>query len=241
MRSALGLERLKGVYARIAKRYDAQHALLTVRSDQRGRDLVVASTVNPGDRVLDCGSGTGSTGILAAGKAGPEGHVVLFDLSDAMLDEARRKVIEAGLQERVEYRVGDLVHLPCDDDSFDVVLSTYSLCPVYDPVAGALEMYRVAKPGGRIGIAHSTEPTNPVVRWLADRVENLAWRFPSLSMGCRSVDVLPALTGAGGEILFSRVIGVPLWPFHVFAIRKPAASEHVGARSKAGGRSDEQA
>ena len=221
MRTALGLERLKGVYAHLARRYDVQHALLTARSDQRGRKLLVASAVKPGDRVLDCGSGTGSTGILAAGKAGPDGHVVLFDLSDAMLDEARRKVVEAQLQERVEYSAGDLVHLPFEDDSFDVVLSTYSLCPVYDPAAGALEMYRVAKPGGMIGIAHSTEPTNPVVRWLADRIEDLAWRFPWLSMGCRSVDVLPALKSAGGEVLFSKRIGVPLWPFHVFVVRKP--------------------
>jgi len=173
--------------------------------------------------VLDCGSGTGSTGILAAKKAGPGGYVVLFDLSDAMLDEARRKVVDAGVQDWVDYRVGDLVHLPYDDNSFDVVLSTYSLCPVYDPVAGALEMYRVSRPGGKIGIAHSTEPTNPIVRWLADAVERLAWHFPSISMGCRAVSVLHALTDAGGEIVFSDRIGVPLWPFQVFVVQKPVA------------------
>lgn len=222
MRRALGLEQLKGVYARLARRYDVQHALLTARSDGRGRTLLVESAVRPGDRVLDCGAGTGATGILAAKKNGSDGRVVLFDLSDAMLDVARRKVAEEGLQDRVDYRVGDLVHLPYADDSFDVVLSTYSLCPVYDPAAGALEMYRVAKPGGRIGIAHSTEPANPVVRWLADAVERVAWRLPSLSMGCRSVEVLPVLESAGGRVLFSKVIGVPLWPFHVFVIQKPA-------------------
>jgi demethylmenaquinone methyltransferase / 2-methoxy-6-polyprenyl-1,4-benzoquinol methylase len=42
-------------------------------------------------------------------------------------------------------------------------------------------------------------------------------------MGCRSVEVLPALKSAGGKVLFSRTIGVPLWPFHVFVIQKPAA------------------
>jgi len=58
-----------------------------------------------------------------------------------------------------------------------VVLSTYSLCPVADPAASALELYRVTRPGGMIGIAHSTEPSNPLVRWLADKVENIAWRL----------------------------------------------------------------
>ena len=82
-------------------------------------------------------------------------------------------------------------------------------------------MYRVARPGGRVGIAHSTEPANPVVRWLADRVESVAWRFPSLSMGCRAVSVRHALIDAGGEIVFSQRIGVPLWPFLVFVVKKP--------------------
>ena len=221
MRKALGLEELKGIYARLSRRYDLQHALLTAHSDQRGRALLVEAAVEAGDHVLDCGSGTGSTGILAAEKTGPDGDVELFDLSDAMLATARRKVEELGLQDRITYRDGDLVHLPYDDDSFDVVLSTYSLCPVYDPVAGALEMYRVARAGGRVGIAHSTEPANPVARWLADRVESVAWRFPSLSMGCRAVSVRHALIDAGGEIVFSQRIGVPLWPFLVFVVKKP--------------------
>jgi ubiquinone/menaquinone biosynthesis C-methylase UbiE len=113
--------------------------------------------------------------------------------------------------------------LPFDDGQFDVVLSTYSMCPLYDPAKGALELYRVTKPGGKIGVAHSTEPQNPAVKWLADRVENWAWHFPSISMGCRSVEVLPTLKSAGGKVLFSRNIGVPLWPFLVFIVEKPVA------------------
>jgi len=223
VRKGLGIEELKSVYSRIAGRYDIQHALLTARSDQRGRNMLAESAVRPGNSVLDCGSGTGSTGILAGKKAGPDGRVVLFDLSDAMLDVARQKVAESELQARIEFRTGDMVHLPFGDAEFDAVLSTYSLCPLYDPAAGALEMYRVARPGGRIGVAHSTEPANRIVRWLADRIESVAWRFPSLSMGCRSVEVLPVLESAGGKVLFSKVIGVPFWPFHVFVVEKPPA------------------
>jgi demethylmenaquinone methyltransferase/2-methoxy-6-polyprenyl-1,4-benzoquinol methylase len=224
MRNALSVEELKGIYARIAKRYDFQHALITARADQRGRRLLVERCVREGDNVLDCGSGTGTTGILAAKKVGPGGKVTLFDLSDAMLTVARQKVVEAGLQNRVSFQTGDIVHLPFDSGEFDVVLSTYSMCPLYDPKAGALELYRVTKPGGKVGVAHSTEPTNRIVKWLSDRVEDWAWHFPSLSMGCRSVDVLPTLETAGGKTLFSRYVGVPLWPFLVFIIDKPAIS-----------------
>lgn len=221
MRKALSTEKLKGIYGQIANRYDFQHALITFHADQKGRRILVENSVKEGDEVLDCGAGTGSTGIMAARKVGTTGKVTLFDFSDDMLSVARDKVIQANLQERIAFQTGDIVHLPFDDNSFDVVFSTYSLCPLYDPVAGALEIYRVTKTGGKVAVAHSTEPGNSVLKWLADRVEDIAWRFPWLSMGCRSVNVLSALENAGGKVLLSRYIGVPLWPFLVFVIEKP--------------------
>lgn len=220
MRKALSTERLKDIYGNIAKRYDFQHALITFRADQKGRKILVENSVNEGDEVLDCGAGTGTTGIMAAKKVGKSGNVTLFDLSEHMLSVAREKVFRKNLQERIAFETGDMVHLPFDDNRFDVVLSTYSLCPLYDPVKAALELYRVTKPGGKISVGHSTEPRNPAVKLLADRVEDIAWRFPWLSMGCRSVSVLPALEDAGGKVVLSKYIGVPLWPFLVFIIEK---------------------
>jgi len=221
MRKAINPEKLKSIYGRIAKRYDFQHALITFRADQKGRRILVENSVNEGDKVLDCGSGTGTTGIMAAKRAGAGSTITLFDLSEDMLSIAREKVLRENIQERVAFQTGDMVHLPFDDNSFDVVLSTYSLCPLYDPVKGALELYRVTKPGGKVAVGHSTEPKNPVVKWLADRVEGIAWHFPCLSMGCRSVSVLPALENAGGKVVLSKYIGFPLWPFLVFVIEKP--------------------
>jgi len=223
MRQALEQEKLRAVYDRVARRYDFQHSILTARSDQRGRRLLVDKAVTAGNRVLDCGAGTGSTGLLAAQKTGESGHVVLFDICADMLAIAKGKAGQAHLQDRVAFQTGDMLDLPFADDSFDVVLSTYSLCPVYDPARGARELYRVTRPGGRIGVAHSTEPTGPLIKWLADQVENVVWRIPSLSLGCRSVEVLPTLEQLGCSTLFKQHIGVPLWPFLVFVVEKPAS------------------
>ena len=220
MRQALSTDELKSTYGGIAKRYDLQHAMITTGADQRGRRLLVEKAVKEGDQVLDCGAGTGTTGIMAAKKVGPTGKVTLFDLTEGMLAVAREKIAAENLEQRVVLHTGDMVHLPFDDGSFDVVLSTYSLCPVYDPEKGALELYRVTKPGGRVAVAHSTEPRGRISRWLADHVENVAWRFPWLSMGCRAVSVLPALEKAGGKVLLSRHLGFPLWPFRVFIVEK---------------------
>jgi ubiquinone/menaquinone biosynthesis C-methylase UbiE len=221
LRQALQKEVLRGVYDRSAGRYDRLHALLTLASDRRGREIIVEKAVSTGDRVLDSGAGTGSTALAAAVRAGDSGRVVLFDLSDEMLDVARTKAAQAGLADRLSFRAGDMTALPFEDDSFDAVLSTYSLCPLYDPARGALEMLRVVRPGGKIGIAHSVDPQNALVRWLGGRIEAAAWHFPSISLGCRSVTVLPTLEEAGGRVLFSGRIGVPTWPFLVFVVEKP--------------------
>ncbi len=220
-RTALDPSLVKSLYDRKAKNYDAQHGFVTMKSDDRGRDLVVQHGVRSGDRVLDAGGGTGSTALRAAHAAGSTGHVVVLDLSLGMLEEAERKAEDAGLADRMEFVEGDMLELPFDDASFDAVLSTYSVCPLYDPAAGALELYRVLRRGGRLAVAHSTEPESKLVRALASAVESVVWRIPSLSMGCRPVSTLPALESAGARVVMQRHFGVPLWPFVFYVVEKP--------------------
>jgi len=222
MRGALDKVKLNAIYDRVAKRYDVQHAFFTAKSDQRGRALLVDVAVATGDSVLDCGAGTGSTGLLAAQRIGESGKVVLFDMSEGMLAIAKEKAAKDQMQNRVAFKAGDMLNLPFEDNRFDVVLSTYSMCPVYDPAKAAMELYRVTNPGGRIGVAHSTDPETPFVKWLADQVESTVWHIPSLSLGCRSVAVLPTLEQLGCKTIFKKHIGVPLWPFLVFVVEKPA-------------------
>lgn len=222
MRQAIAPKRLKTVYGALARRYDFQHGILTLGADERGRRLVVEHTVRTGDKVLDAGTGTGSTALLAAQRVGNSGHVTLFDWSPAMLDVARARAHEQHIVERLDFKSGDMLALPFTDAAFDAVLSTYSLCPLFDPEKGALELYRVLKPGGLLGIAHSASPEGPVLHWLAERLEDTIWPFPGLSMGCRAVSVLPALEKAGARMLFCKRMGMPLYPFLVCVMKKPA-------------------
>ncbi|HFE38636.1 MAG TPA: methyltransferase domain-containing protein [Gammaproteobacteria bacterium] len=119
MRSSLSKEQLQHLYGLVAKHDDFQHGLVTFRADQKGRKILVENCVEDGDKVLDCGSGTGTTGIMAARKAGQKGRVTFFDLSEDMLSIAREKVRQENLQENVVFQTGDMVHLCFDDNSFD--------------------------------------------------------------------------------------------------------------------------
>jgi demethylmenaquinone methyltransferase/2-methoxy-6-polyprenyl-1,4-benzoquinol methylase len=221
MREALNQNFLKEIYNKRSTWYDFYHNLVTFKADDLGRKLVVRHSINPGDIVLDAGSGTGNTALIAAEKVGPKGEVVLFDISDGMLNIAKKKIESAGLQERMETKTGDILNLPFSDNSFDVVLSTYSVCPLYSPEEGALELLRVVKPGGKLAVAHSATPENPALHWLSDKLEKLIWLFPKISLGCRPVSTLPALKKAGTKVLFKTYIGFPLLPFIVFVVEKP--------------------
>ncbi|HKK45813.1 MAG TPA: class I SAM-dependent methyltransferase [Balneolaceae bacterium] len=223
MVNPLSKDKLKSVYDKVSPWYDFQHSLVTFNSDQRGRKLLVSKTVHPGDTVIDAGAGTGTTALMAAKIAGRSGKVTLYDFSEGMLNKARQKARETHLSDRLIFEQGDMTQLPYPDNSFDVALSTYSMCPLYDPAVAARELYRVVKPGGKIGVAHSTDPSNKVVKKLADWAEDLYWKIPELSLGCRAVEVLPALEESGGKLLFKKKIGFPLWPFLVFVVEKNSA------------------
>jgi ubiquinone/menaquinone biosynthesis C-methylase UbiE len=212
---------LRRLYDRLAGRYDAQHALITAGTDGSGRRAIVSAGVRVGDRILDAGGGTGSTGLLAARRAGPAARVVILDQSRGMLAVAGRRAEAAGRRRQVSLVVGDIHAAPFRAGAFDVVLSTYSMCPLVAPEEGASALYRLVRAGGCLGVAHSTEPSGRAIRWVAARVEAWAWLRPGLSMGCRAVSVLPALRELGAIVELDRRLGVPLWPFHLLVVRKP--------------------
>jgi len=108
--------------------------------------------ISLGERVVDIGCGAGIDSLVAAKKVGSEGRVIAVDMTEAMLDKARRSSKEAGFNQ-VEFRHGHIENLPVPDGWADVVISNGVLNLSPDKTTALAEMYRVLKPGGRLQIA----------------------------------------------------------------------------------------
>jgi SAM-dependent methyltransferase len=116
-----------------------------------GNPTVVAS-IAEGETVLDLGSGGGIDVLLSARRVGPEGKVYGLDMTDEMLDLGRRNAAAAGAT-NVEFVKGHIEAVPLPDAATDVVISNCVINLSVDKPAVMAEMYRVLRPGGRIGIS----------------------------------------------------------------------------------------
>ena len=108
--------------------------------------------IHAGETVLDIGCGAGMDLLLAAKRAGPDGEAIGVDMTDAMVERARKSATTAGLRQ-VEIRKGDATALPAEDASIDVVSSNGVLNLVPEKERGFSEIFRVLKPGGRLHLA----------------------------------------------------------------------------------------
>ena len=108
--------------------------------------------LQPGETVIDLGSGAGFDAILAARMVGADGRVIGVDMTPAMREKGQQNAARLGIT-NLEFRDGYLEALPIPDQTADVIISNgvINLCP--DKAAVLAEAYRVLKPGGRLQIA----------------------------------------------------------------------------------------
>jgi SAM-dependent methyltransferase len=135
-----------------------------------GNPTAVAD-LHEGESVLDLGSGGGIDVLLSAKRVGPTGFAYGVDMTDEMLDLARANAAKAGAS-NVEFVKGTIEDVPLADASVDVVISNCVINLSVDKPAVLAEMFRVLKPGGRVGVSdvvaedHLTE---------SDRAERGSW------------------------------------------------------------------
>lgn len=116
-----------------------------------GESLAEAADIRAGERVLDVAAGNGNASLAAARRFA---RVTSTDYVPALLEKGRARAAAEGLQ--LSFLVADAEHLPCADQSFDVVLSSFGAMFAPDHARAAAEMVRVLRPGGRIALANWT-------------------------------------------------------------------------------------
>ena len=122
---------------------EAPHPFVT-----RGR-LREVLAVQPGERILEVGPGTGYYTLEVAEWAGPEGRIEILDIQQEMLDHTMRRAAERGLA-NITPTQADATAMPYDDSSYDAAHLTTVLGEVPDQDAAMRELARVLKPGGRL-------------------------------------------------------------------------------------------
>ncbi|HTW91424.1 MAG TPA: arsenite methyltransferase [bacterium] len=153
---------------------------------------VALASLRPGETVLDLGSGAGIDCFLAARKVGPTGQVIGVDMTPEMLEKARQNAAKVQAA-NVEFRLGEIEHLPVSDNSVDAVVSNCVINLSPDKPQVFRDTYRVLRPGGRLmvsDLALTAELPSPVRDSVAAYVGCVAGAL-------LKTDYLAAITGAG--------------------------------------------
>ena len=155
--------------------------------------LIEAAGFTGGECVLDMGCGAGHTAIAAAAKAA---HVTALDVTPEMLEVAAGLVRERGLT-NIAFQQGDVMALPFEDGSFDVVTSRLSAHHYADPARALGEAFRVLKPGGRFLLVDTIAPEDATLDTFYNCFELL--RDASHVRNWRATEWLRVLKGVGFE------------------------------------------
>ncbi|MEI7760414.1 MAG: ubiquinone/menaquinone biosynthesis methyltransferase [Thermoleophilia bacterium] len=174
---------VRSMFDRIAPVYDVMNRGMTMGLDRRWRQVTARAVVRPGSHVLDACCGTGDL-ALACEREG--GIVTGLDFSGEMLARARRK------SNSVAWVEGDMLVLPFDGGSFDVVTVGFGVRNVDDLRAGLLELRRVLRPGGTLAILEITQPRGSLKPFFSLWFERIVPLLGRVLPGGEAYTYLPA-------------------------------------------------
>ena len=155
--------RVRGMFAEIAPRYDLVNRMLSGGIDVWWRHVTVSRAAPPPTgAILDVCTGTGDLALAYRAKCGPGVRVVASDFCRPMLDRGIEKSAKTGVA--IEWVEADAMALPFPDATFDLVTVAFGLRNIADTSRGLAEMARVCKPGGRLAILEFSLPKNVIIR-----------------------------------------------------------------------------
>jgi demethylmenaquinone methyltransferase/2-methoxy-6-polyprenyl-1,4-benzoquinol methylase len=153
---------VRGVFDSVATRYDIMNDLMSAGLHRLWKRYTIEqAAVRPGNTVLDLAGGTGDLARAFAKKVGAEGHVVLADINRAMLEQGRRRLVDAGVAGNVSIVQLDAQNLPFGENAFDCITIAFGLRNVTDKDA-LRSMCRTLKPGGKAMILEFSTPAAPI-------------------------------------------------------------------------------
>ncbi|MBW2479557.1 MAG: arsenite methyltransferase [Deltaproteobacteria bacterium] len=155
---------------------------------------VALASLQPGETVVDLGSGGGFDCFLAAKQVGETGQVIGVDMTPDMISKARANAAKIQAK-NVEFRLGEIEHLPVADDTADIIMSNCVINLSPDKLSVFREAYRILKPGGRLAISDVL-----AIAALPDEIrQNLALVSACVGGAATIDDTRAMLTQAGFE------------------------------------------
>ncbi len=152
-------DHVRDVFDSVATRYDLMNDLMSAGMHRLWkRHTIDQAGTRPGHVVLDLAGGTGDLALKFARQVGPTGHVVLADINAAMLEQGRRRLVDAGVAGNLTIAQVDAENLPFEDSTFDRITIAFGLRNVTDKGAALRSMRRVLKPGGKALILEFSQP-----------------------------------------------------------------------------------
>jgi len=154
---------VRGVFDSVASRYDLMNDLMSAGLHRLWKRYTIdQAALRPGDVVLDLAGGTGDLAREFSRKVGKGGQVILADINAAMLQQGRRRLIDAGVSGNVTIAQVDAQDLPFAESTFDCIAMAFGLRNVTDKDRALESMFRVLKPGGKAMILEFSEPNQTI-------------------------------------------------------------------------------
>ena len=158
-----------GVFSSVASKYDVMNDAMSLGIHRLWKDAMMDWLApRNGQKLLDVAGGTGDISFRFLKRA-PEAHATVFDMTQPMLDEGRKRAEAAQMADRLDWVCGDAMALPFADKTFDVYTISFGIRNVTRIKDALSEAYRVLKPGGRLMVLEFSQIPNPAMQWVYDK------------------------------------------------------------------------